>query len=199
MADLNDMRLYVEVVEQGGFSAASRKLDMPRSRLSRRIALLEDDLGVRLIQRTTRQFAVTDIGREFYRHCLAMMVEADAALDVIDRMRTEPQGTVRVSCPASVIHFQAGEMIARFMARYPKVKIHLKSTNRRVDVIREGFDLAIRVRFPPLEDSDLLIRKLAESEQRLVASPIFVRRVQRRPRRPCRHAGPCLGIIPQQF
>ncbi|KAB2661629.1 LysR family transcriptional regulator [Brucella tritici] len=175
MADLNDMRLYVEVVEQGGFSAASRKLDMPRSRLSRRIALLEDDLGVRLIQRTTRQFAVTDIGREFYRHCLAMMVEADAALDVIDRMRTEPQGTVRVSCPASVIHFQAGEMIARFMARYPKVKIHLKSTNRRVDVIREGFDLAIRVRFPPLEDSDLLIRKLAESEQRLVASPIFVK------------------------
>lgn len=98
MADLNDMRLYVEVVEQGGFSAASRKLDMPRSRLSRRIALLEDDLGVRLIQRTTRQFAVTDMGQEFYRHCLAMMVEADAALDVIDRMRTEPQGTVRVSC-----------------------------------------------------------------------------------------------------
>lgn len=103
------------------------------------------------------------------------MVEADAALDVIDRMRTEPQGTVRVSCPASVIYFQVGEMIARFMARYPKVKIHLESTNRRVDVIREGFDLAIRVRFPPLEDSDLVIRKLAESEQRLVGSPVFVK------------------------
>jgi len=175
MADLNDMRLFVEVVDQGGFSAAARKLDMPRSRLSRRIALLEEELGVRLLQRTTRQFAVTEIGRAFHGHCLAMMVEADAALEVIDRMRAEPQGTVRVSCPASLIYFQLGEMIARFMARYPKVKVHLESTNRRVDVIREGFDLAIRVRFPPLKDSDLVIRKLAESEQRLVASPVFVK------------------------
>ncbi|NTZ90241.1 LysR family transcriptional regulator [Agrobacterium tumefaciens] len=175
MPDLNDLRLFVDVVEQGGFSAAARKLDVPRSRLSRRIGLLEEDLGVRLVQRTTRQFAITEIGQEFYRHCLAMVVEADAALEVIDRMRAEPQGTVRVSCPASVIYFQVGEMIARFMARYPKVKVHLESTNRRVDVIREGFDLAIRVRFPPLEDSDLVIRKLAESEQRLVASPKIVK------------------------
>ncbi len=175
MPDLNDLRLFVDVVEQGGFSAAARKLDVPRSRLSRRIGLLEEDLGVRLVQRTTRQFAVTEIGQEFYRHCLAMVVEAEAALEVIDRRRAEPQGTVRVSCPASVIYFQVGEMIARFMAEYPKVKVHLESTNRRVDVIREGFDLAIRVRFPPLEDSDLVIRKLAESEQRLVASPSIVK------------------------
>lgn len=171
MADLNDLSLFVEIVEQHGFSAAARKLDMPRSRLSRRIAHLEDDLGVRLIQRTTRQFTVTEIGQEFYRHCVAMVVEANAALEVVDRMRAEPQGIVRVSCPASVIYFQVGEMIARFMAKYPKVKVHLESTNRRVDVVREGFDLAIRVRFPPLEDSDLVIRKLADSDQRLVASP----------------------------
>ncbi|HTN96664.1 MAG TPA: LysR substrate-binding domain-containing protein, partial [Nordella sp.] len=151
--------------------AAARKLGMPRSRLSRRIGLLEERLGVRLIQRSTRRFAITEIGREYYQHCVAMMVEADAAQEAIDRMKSEPQGLVRMACPSSMIYFQLGEIIARFVAECPKVEIQLESTNRRIDVIREGFDLAIRVRFPPLEDSDLVIRKLAESHQRLVASP----------------------------
>lgn len=171
MQDLNDLRFFVDVVEQNGFAAAARKLGMPRSRLSRRIGLLEGRLGVRLIQRSTRKFAVTEIGREYYRHCVAMMVEADAAQEAIDRIRSEPQGVIRMSCPSSVIYFQLGEIIARFVADCPKIEVHLESTNRRVDVIREGFDIAIRVRFPPLEDSDLVIRKLAESRQRLVASP----------------------------
>lgn len=174
MQDLNDLRFFAEVVEQNGFAAAARKLGMPRSRLSRRIGLLEDRLGVRLVHRSTRRFAVTEIGREYYRHCVAMRVEADAAQEAIDRMRSEPQGVVRVSCPASLIYFQVGEMIARFMEQCPKVEVLLESTNRRVDVIREGFDIAIRVRFPPLEDSDLVIRKLADSPQRLVASPSLV-------------------------
>jgi DNA-binding transcriptional LysR family regulator len=171
MQDLNDLRFFAEVVEQNGFAAAARKLGVPRSRLSRRIGLLEDRLGVRLIQRSTRRFSVTDIGRDYYRHCAAMMAEAEAAQDTIDRMRSEPQGTVRVSCPSSIIYFQVGEMIARFMEQCPRIEVQLESTNRRVDVIREGFDLAIRVRFPPLEDSDLVVRKLADSPQRLAASP----------------------------
>ncbi|HEV2573033.1 MAG TPA: LysR family transcriptional regulator [Beijerinckiaceae bacterium] len=175
MQDLNDFRLFVDVVEQKGFSAAARKLGMPRSRLSRRIGLLEESLGVRLIQRSTRQFAVTDVGHEFYRHCLAMVVEAEAATEAVQRMHGEPRGLVRVSCPASMIYFQVGAMIARFMAACPHVEIMLDSTNRRVDVISEGFDLAIRVRFPPLDDSDLVIRKLADSTQRLVASPALVK------------------------
>ncbi len=174
MQDLNDLRFFVEVVEQNGFAAAARQLGMPRSRLSRRIGLLEDRLGVRLIHRSTRRFAVTEIGREYYQHCVAMTVEADAAQETIDRMRAEPQGVVRMSCPSSMIYFQVGEMIARFMELCPKVEVLLESTNRQVDVIREGFDLAIRVRFPPLEDSDLVIRKLADSPQRLVASPSLV-------------------------
>lgn len=181
MQDLNDFRFFVDVVEQNGFSAAARKLGMPRSRLSRRIGLLEESLGVRLVQRSTRQFTVTEIGQEFYRHCLAMVVEAEAAQEVIERMRAEPRGTVKVSCPSSVIYFQVGEMIARFMVRNPQVQIHLDSTNRRVDVIKEGFDIAIRVRFPPLDDSDLVVRKLAESTQRLVASPDLVERCFSRP------------------
>ncbi|GHE80950.1 LysR family transcriptional regulator [Camelimonas fluminis] len=179
MQDLNDLRFFAEVVEQGGFAAAARKLGMPRSRLSRRIGLLEERLGVRLIHRSTRRFAVTEIGREYYRHCLAMLVEADAAQETIDRMRSEPRGTVRVSCPSSVIYFQIGDMIARFMEQCPKVEVLLESTNRRVDVIREGFDIAIRVRFPPLEDSDLVIRKLADSPQRLVASPSLIASLSR--------------------
>jgi DNA-binding transcriptional LysR family regulator len=177
--DLNDLRYFVDVVEQNGFAAAARKLGMPRSRLSRRIGILEERLGVRLIQRSTRRFAVTEIGREYYRHCVAMMVEADAAQDVIDRTRSEPQGVVRVSCPSSMIYFQLGEMIARFMAQCPKVDVLLESTNRRVDVIHEGFDIAIRVRFPPIEDSDLVIRKLAESLQQLVASPSVLKAFSR--------------------
>ena len=171
MQDLNDLRFFAEVVDQNGFAAAARKLGMPRSRLSRRIGLLEDRLGIKLIHRSTRRFTVTEIGREYYRHCVAMMVEAEAAQETIDRMRTEPQGVVRVSCPSSLIYFEIGEMIVRFMEQYPKVEVLLESTNRRVDVIQEGFDLAIRVRFPPLEDSDLVIRKLADSPQCLVASP----------------------------
>jgi DNA-binding transcriptional LysR family regulator len=176
MQDLNDFRFFVDVVEQKGFAAAARKLGMPRSRLSRRIGLLEENLGVRLVQRSTRHFAVTEIGQEFYRHCLAMVVESEAAQEVIERMRAEPRGTVRISCPSSVIYFQVGEMIARFMANYPQVAVHLESTNRRVDVIKEGFDVAVRVRFPPLGDSDLIVRKFAESTQRLVASPELVKR-----------------------
>lgn len=179
MQDLNDLRYFVDVVEQNGFAAAARKLGMPRSRLSRRIGLLEQHLGVRLIQRSTRSFAVTEIGREYYRHCVAMVVEAEAAQETIDRLRSEPQGTVRVSCPPSVIYFQVGEMIARFMEQCPKVEVLLESTNRRVDVIREGFDVAIRVRFPPLEDSDLVIRKLADSPQRLIGSPSVVTSLSR--------------------
>jgi DNA-binding transcriptional LysR family regulator len=179
MQDLNDLKYFVDVVEQNGFAAAARKLGMPRSRLSRRIGLLEERLGVRLIQRSTRRFAVTEVGQEYYRHCVAMVVEADAAQDAIDRMRSEPQGIVRVSCPSSMIYFQIGEMIARFMAQCPKVEMLLESTNRRVDVIREGFDLAIRVRFPPLEDSDLVVRKLADSPQRLVASPSLLNAFRR--------------------
>ena len=196
MQDLNDLRFFAHVVEQNGFAAAARKLGMPRSRLSRRIGLLEERLGVRLVQRSTRRFAVTEIGREYYRHCVAMMVEADAAQEVIDRMRSEPQGVVRVSCPSSVIYFQVAEMIARFMAECPKVEVLLESTNRRVDVIHEGFDIAIRVRFAPFDDSDLVIRKLAESPQRLVASPSILRRLSRSPVPADLAALPSLGWEP---
>lgn len=96
---------------------------------------------------------------------------ADAAQEAIERVRAEPQGIVRVSCPSPLLYFQVGEMVVRFMAECPKVEVHLESTSRPVDVIREGFDVAIRARFPPLEESDLVMKVLAESPQRLVATP----------------------------
>jgi DNA-binding transcriptional LysR family regulator len=179
MRDLNDLYFFVQVVDHNGFAAAARALGMPRSRLSRRIGVLEERLGVRLIQRSTRRFAVTDIGQEYYRHCVAMVVEADAAQEAIERARAEPRGVVRVSCPSSMLYFQVGDMIARFMAECPHVEVHLESTNRRVDVIREGFDIALRVRFPPLEESDLVMKVLAESPQRLVASPAVLKGLSR--------------------
>jgi DNA-binding transcriptional LysR family regulator len=171
MQDLNDLYFFAQVVEHQGFAAAARVLGMPRSRLSRRLALLEERLGVRLVQRSTRRFAVTEIGQDYYRHCVAMLVEAEAAQEAIDRSRAVPQGVVRVACPSAVLYFQVGAMIARFLAACPKVEVQLESTNRRVDVIREGFDIAIRVRFPPLDESELVMKTLAESTQRLVAAP----------------------------
>lgn len=171
MQDLNDLYLFARVVEHGGFAAAGRATGLPKSKLSRRVGELEARLGVRLIQRSTRRFAVTEIGQEYYRHCVAMLVEAETAQEIIDRSRSEPQGIVRVSCPPALIYFQTGGMIARFMAANPRVTVHLESTSRRVDLISDGFDVAIRVRVPPLEETDHVMRVLGDSAQRLVASP----------------------------
>ncbi|MDX1456855.1 MAG: LysR substrate-binding domain-containing protein [Marinobacter sp.] len=174
MHDLNDLYYFVQVVDHGGFAPAGRALGVPKSKLSRRIAILEDRLDTRLINRSTRRFAVTELGQEYYRHCLAMLVEAEAAQEVIDRSRAEPRGVVRLSCPPGLIYFHVGKLLVRFMARYPQVKVEIDATSRRVDVIREGFDLALRVRFPPLEDSDLAMKVLCQSPQCLMASPGFV-------------------------
>ncbi len=171
MQDLNDLYLFAQVVEHGGFAAAGRAIGVPKSKLSRRVGELEARLGVRLIQRSTRRFAVTEIGDEYYRHCIAMLVEAEAAQEVIDRSRSEPQGVVRISCPPALVGFQVGDMIARFMAAHARVTVHLESTSRRVDLIGEGIDIAIRVRFPPIEETDHVMRVLGGSGQRLVASP----------------------------
>lgn len=175
MDDLNDLYYFAQVVEHGGFAAAGRALNMPKSKLSRRIALLEERLGVRLLQRSPRHFSVTELGQEYQRHCQAMLVEAQAAREAIERTRSEPQGLVRMSCPTTLLQYRVADLLSRFMLEYPKVQVQLEATNRRVDVLGEGLDLALRVRFPPLESSDLVMRVLADSPQRLVASPEFMR------------------------
>jgi len=171
MDDLNDLFYFVQVVDHGGFTPAGRALGMPKSKLSRRIAALEQQYDVRLLQRTTRHFSVTDTGREFYQQCLAVLAEVQGAREVMERQRSEPQGQVRVSCPTALLEYRIGPLVARFMKQWPKVRVLLEATNRRVDVLGEGIDIALRVRFPPLESSDLVMRVLGNSPQRLVASP----------------------------
>ena len=176
MQDLNDLYYFAKVVDYGGFAPAGRALGEPKSKLSRRIALLEERLGVRLIQRSTRHFSVTEIGQTFHAHCRAMLVEAEAAAESIEMTRSQPRGIVRVSCPTMLLDFRVAQMVADFMAQCPDVQVHLEATNRRVDVIAEGFDLAIRVRPPPLEDSELVLKVLAERTQCLVAAPSLIER-----------------------
>lgn len=175
MYDLNDLYYYVQVVDHGGFTAAGRALHMPKSKLSRRVALLEERLGVRLIQRSTRHFSVTEIGQTYYEHCKAMLIEAEAAEDAIEVSRAEPRGIVRMTCPVALLHAHVDAMLADFMLSYPRVVVHLEATNRRVDPINEAIDLAIRVRPPPLEDSELVMRVLADRSQCLVGSPSLLR------------------------
>jgi DNA-binding transcriptional LysR family regulator len=175
MQDLNDLYYFVQVVDHAGYAAAGRALGTPKSKLSRRIITLEERLGVRLLQRSTRKLTVTEIGQEYYRHCVAMLVEAGAAQEAIERSRSGPQGLLRVSAPPALVCFEVGPMIARYMAVNPRVTVELESTSRRVDIIGEGVDVALRVRFPPLEPTDLVMRTLGKSAQHIVASPDLLR------------------------
>ncbi|RKF45003.1 LysR substrate-binding domain-containing protein [Paraburkholderia fungorum] len=171
ITDLNDLRLFSEVVEHGSYTAAARSLGLQTSKLSRRIRALEEELGVRLLNRTSRSLSLTETGRQFHQHCLAMVAEAQAAKDIVDRTRARPQGTVRIACPVALLESGISRIIARYIENNPDVQVLLDATNRRVDVVEEGLDFAIRVRLPPLENTDLAVRQLGLSIHILVASP----------------------------
>lgn len=174
MQDLNDLYFFAQVVDHQGFAAAGRALRIPKSTLSRRISSLENQLGVRLVQRSTRRFSVTEIGQSYYVHCKAMLVEAQAAQQAIDLNRSEPRGIVRVTCPVALLHGRVGTILGDFLAENPRVTVHLEATNRVVDVISEGLDVALRVHASPFKDSDLVIKVLGERSWCLVASPAFL-------------------------
>jgi DNA-binding transcriptional LysR family regulator len=183
MQDLNAMYLFAKVVEHGSYSAAARALGLQTSMLSRHVSELEKQLGVRLLQRTTRKVTVTEVGQTYYQHCAALEAEAIAAQEAIDRTRSEPQGTVRMSCPSSLIQGMISGVITKFLQAHPLVRVYVEMTNRRVDVVEEGFDLALRVRTPPLDASELAMRKLGDSEAVLVATPAFLEK-HGRPKHP---------------
>ncbi|MFL9912227.1 LysR family transcriptional regulator [Paraburkholderia sp. RL17-337-BIB-A] len=169
--DLNDLRIFAEVVEHGSFTAAARTRGMQTSKLSRRVRALEEELQVRLLNRTSRSLSLTETGRQFHEHCLAVVAESKAAKDIVDQTRTMPQGTVRVSCPVALLSSGVSAIISRYIDDNPQVQVLLDATNRRVDVVEEGLDFAIRVRRPPLENTDLAVRQLGLSIHILVASP----------------------------
>ena len=174
MQDLNDLSYFAMVVEHGGFAAAERALGIPKSRLSRRITQLEADLGVRLLQRSTRRFAVTDVGNSVYRHAQTMLAEAQAAREVVDRLSAEPRGVVRVSVPVGLAQQQMPLLLPEFLARYPQVRVQMHVSNRRVDLINEGFDIALRVRSKLDDDGSLVMRSFGQIQELLVASPKYL-------------------------
>lgn len=159
MQDLNDMVFFAEVAERGGFAAASRALGIPKSRLSRRIADLEAQLGVQLMQRSTRRLSLTSAGELYLKHCAAMRDAAQAAAEAVAQVQTEPRGTVRLSCPVTLAQSSVGPLLPRFMALYPAVRVEMRVLNRPVDLVEEGVDLALRVR-PEVEDSATLVAKI---------------------------------------
>ncbi len=173
MRDLNDLQFFVAVVDAGGFSAAARAMGAPKSRLSRRVAALESELGVRLVERSSRRFKVTDVGQDVYGHARAALCEADAITAIVSRLKAEPQGLVRVSCPQGADRLLAAGLPA-FLARHPRLRVQVVVTNRRVDLIEEGVDVAIRVRSRLDTDADLQVKILRRAEILLVASPSFV-------------------------
>lgn len=183
MQDLNDLYYYAAVVDHGGYAAAERALGIPKSRLSRRITQLENDLGVRLLQRSTRRFAVTDVGQGVYRHAQSMLAEAQAAREVVDRLSAEPRGLVRISVPVGIAQEMMPALLPEFLARYPEVRVQVVVTNRRVDVINEGVDIALRVRNRLDDDGSLVMRSFGQIQELLVASPRYLKGMGR-PRDP---------------
>ena len=171
MHDLNDMYYFAEVVERGGFAVAGRALGIPKSRLSRRIAELESKLGVRLLQRTTRRLSLTDAGETFLRHCQAVREAAQNAQAAIEQTQREPSGTVRMSCPVTLSQGIVGALLPEFLRRYPKVRIEMMVSNRSINLLEEGLDVALRVRVSLEDSGSLVIKRLGMTRQVLVASP----------------------------
>ncbi|WP_129158907.1 LysR family transcriptional regulator, partial [Bosea sp. Tri-44] len=150
MQNLNDLYFFAKVVEHKGFAPASRMLGIPKSTLSRRVSLLEERLGVRLLQRSTRRFAVTEIGQDYYRHCLAMVAEAETAQEAVERVQAAPQGHIRVSCPVTLSLTTVAPLVARFLAEHPRVRIHSAVPNLPRAGTGDVSEAGLRVRMPPL-------------------------------------------------
>lgn len=176
MQDLNDMILFAEVVEHGGFAAAGRALGLPKSRLSRRVAGLEAQLGVRLLQRTTRKLSLTDVGETYLRHCQALRESAQAAADAVANAQTEPRGTIRVVCPVTLAQTVLGDVMPIYLAQHPQVRVEMEVNNRVVDLVKDGVDVALRVRLTLEDSGSLIVKRLDEARSVLVASPALLAR-----------------------
>lgn len=174
--DLNDLVYFAEVVAHGGFAAAGRALREPKSKLSRRVAGLEARLGVRLIERSSRRFRVTDVGQAFYERCKAMLAEAERAETLVAEAQSEPHGLIRMSCPTGLVE-PISALVTQFLAQHPKVRLQLVAVDRPVDLIEERIDVALRVRTSLDGDASLTMRSLGNSIRILVASPQLASRI----------------------
>lgn len=175
MQDLNDLALYAAVVRHKGFTAAANALSVPKSKISKRVAALEEQLGVRLIERSTRKLAITDIGQSFYERCEAVLSGVEAAEAVVAVAKAEPAGTVRLSMPPGFAPMMA-DVLPGFLKRYPLVRLSILTTGRPVDLIEERIDVALRVRDSYDTDQSLIVRRFGATRRYLAASPRFLER-----------------------
>jgi DNA-binding transcriptional LysR family regulator len=175
MADaLQDMSIFSKVVTAGSLSAAARELGLSPAVVSRRLAGLEARLGTRLIHRTTRSLHLTEDGAGYFEACARILAEVEEADAAASAGRAEPQGVLRVALPASFGHQHVAPLVPRFAERYPKVRLALSLSDRNVNLIEEGFDIAVRIAH--LEDSSLSARMLAPNRRVVCASPEYLRR-----------------------
>lgn len=174
MRDLNDLAIFAQVVQSGSLTAAADALDMPKSNVSRRLARLETELGVRLLERTTRKLHLTEVGSLYYEHCRRILEEAEHAELSVQQRLAAPRGLLRISASHSVGQGLLAPILGEFLARYPDVQLQLVLTNRRVDLIEEGFDVVLRI--GTLEESNLVARYLCNSSARCYAGPDYVAR-----------------------
>ncbi len=170
----DDYYYFFLVVKYGGFSAASEASHITKSKLSRRILELEAKFNVSLIQRSTRHFKVTPLGQEFFEACCKIIEQVECAEGVLLKQKSEPQGLIKISCPAVMMHFQIRTLLNQFLKDYPKVEVELELTSRRVDLIHDDIDLAIRTNFQAKENSDLIVRDVIQTTHCLVASPALL-------------------------
>jgi DNA-binding transcriptional LysR family regulator len=175
MADsVQEMMIFARVVGAGSLSAAARELGLSPALVSRRLAALESRLGARLINRTTRSLHLTDDGATYYEACARVLADIEEADATVSAGRVEPRGTLRVALPASFGHQHIAPLIPRFAERYPQIQLALSLSDRTVNLIEEGFDLAVRIAH--LEDSSLTARKLAPNRRVVCASPAYLAR-----------------------
>ncbi len=172
--DLHDVEALVSVVESGSFTKAATRSGLPKSALSRRVARLEQSLHVRLLQRTTRSLSLTEAGAEYHRRAAEALTQLREARDVALETTQEPQGTIRITAPVDVGTGFLTPVLVAFTKRYPKVNVEVDLTPRYVDLVAEGFDLAVRA--GKLRDSSLVARLLGRSHLVLVASPEYLER-----------------------
>ena len=169
---LDGMALFVRIVEDGSLSAAGRSLGLPKATISRRLALLEASIGAPLLMRSTRALSLTDAGRRFFERVQPIVREAEAAQSEIRTATTEPNGMLRVTAPVAFGEAIMAPRLVRFLAQYPRIHADLHFSDDRVNIIAEGFDLAIRM--GELVDSELISRRLTELPIVIVAAPSYV-------------------------
>lgn len=175
MYNLNDLVFFVQAAEFGSFAAAGRRLGQPKSTVSKRVAELEAALGARLIHRTSRSFALTETGRDFYDHARAAVIEAEAAETVVRNRLAEPSGTVKITASVPTAQFHLADRLHALARRFPKLEVQLHVTDRFIDLVQEGFDIAVRSHYAPLPDSGLMQRQIDTDPLILVASPAYMK------------------------